>query len=339
MKIKFYKEAKIGIIVTLAIVILIWGMSYLKGNNLLKRKYIYYAIYDRIEGLEETAPILINGFKVGLVKEVYIDQADIDHITIELAIKRDIKIPKNSIASIFSSDLMGTKAVKIVLSDSLAYYNFGDTLISEVEADLTEQVSIQMLPLKRKAEDLMKEMQEALVIIKSVFSDTAQMNLVKSFESIKITTENLKNTSYTIDTLMQSEKIKLSNIFTNIESITQNIKKNNKEISLAIQNISNISDSIAKANMLSTLNSIENSLLQISEITEKINIGEGSIGQLVNNDTLYYNIESASKNLNALIEDIKLNPKKYVHFSVIDMGKTVYELDEEKIKLKNRKSK
>jgi len=339
MKIKFYKEAKIGFIVTLAIVILIWGMSYLKGNNLLKRKYIYYAIYNRIEGLEETAPVLINGFKVGLVKNIYINENNIDQITIEMVVKRDIKIPKNSTANIFSSDLMGTKAVKILLTDSVMLHKYGDTLRSEVEADLTEQVSIQMLPLKKQAEDLMQEMREALEVIKYVFNENTRDNLSKSFESIKLTIYNLENTSYTLDTLMQSEKIKLSNIFTNIESITRNINKNNKEISLAIQNISNISDSIAKANLLTTLNNIENSLLQVSEITEKINIGEGSLGQLVNNDTLYYNIESATKNLDALIEDIKMNPKKYVHFSVIDMGKTIYELDEKKIKLKNRKSK
>ncbi|MFC2136664.1 MlaD family protein [Bacteroidota bacterium] len=339
MKIKFYKEAKIGLIVTLAIVILIWGMSFLKGNNILKRKYIYYAIYERIEGLEETAPVLINGYKVGLVNKVYIDKADINHITIELAIKREIEIPRNSIAIIFSSDLMGTKAVKILLTDSLSRHEYGDTLISKVEADLTEQVSIQMLPLKKQAEDLMQEMQEALEVIKYVFNESTRDNLSKSFESIKMTIYNLEKTSYTLDTLMQGERTKLSNIFSNIESITQNINKNNTAITQAIQNISNISDSIAKANLLTTLHSIENSLLQISEITEKINVGEGSIGQLVNNDTLYYNIESATKNLDALIDDIKLNPKKYVHFSVIDMGKTVYELDEEKIKLKNRKSK
>ncbi len=338
MKIKLYKEAKIGIVVTLAIVLLIWGLSFLKGNNILNRKYIYYAIYDRIEGLEETAPVLINGFKVGVVGDVYINKTDINKIMVEFAIKRDIKLPKKSIASIFSMDLMGTKGVKIILSDNETFHNYGDTLISEVEADLTEQVSIQMLPLKKQAEDLMKEMQEALEVVKYVFNESTRDNLAKSFESIKLTIYNLEKTSFTIDTLMQNEKTKLSNIFANIESITQNIKNNNQEISEAIQNIASISDSMAKANILTTLNNIESSVLQLSEITEKINAGEGSIGQLVNNDTLYYNIESATRNLNALIEDIKMNPKKYVHFSVIDMGKTVYELDEEKIKLKNRKS-
>lgn len=335
MKIK--KEAKIGFVITLAIFLLFWGMNYLKGKNILKRKNIYYVVYDKIEGLQVTAPVLINGFKVGLVDDVYLNESDINQITVELAINKNIKIPENSVASIFSSDLMGTKSIKIISSNSDLRHKEGDTLIPAVEADLTEQVSIQMLPLKHKAEDLMKDMQEAIEIIKYVFNENTRNNLDKSFESIKLTIYNLENTSLTLDTLLKTEKVKLSQIFSNIESISTNLKNNNAEIKHALANFSSISDSIAQANLKSTINNIQSTFIQLAAITEKINNGEGSIGQLVNNDTLYYNIEAATLNLDALIKDIKLNPKKYVHFSIVDKGKTVYISEEGKIVEKNNK--
>ncbi len=202
---KIRKEAKIGILVFIAIAILVWGMNYLKGINILSSKDKYYVVYDRIEGLQRTSPILLRGYKIGFVGDIYFNETN-NNIIVELMIDNNFKLPKNTIASIFSSDLMGTKAVKFLLTDSTTYHSVGDTLLPMVEADLTEQVSVQMLPLKNQAEDLMKDMQEALVVLKQLFNEKTRDNLTRSIESVKSTINNLNNTTSAIDELLNSEK-------------------------------------------------------------------------------------------------------------------------------------
>ncbi len=311
------KEVKIGGVAVIAVSLMIWGFNYLKGKNILKQTNIYYGVYHNIEGLAETAPVLLKGYKVGQVDEIYFNtQYAPDRLIVKFSVEDRIMIPKGSVANIFSSDLLGTKAVKLLLSESDEYLESGDTLVAAVETDLKEQVSIQMLPLKNKAEDLMVEMQEALEVVRYVFNENTQKNLRKSFESIKNTIANLENTTSNLDTLLNEEKKQLAGIFRNVEAITANIRDNNEALSMAIQNISNISDSLAKANLNQTMRNAEKVFLQTGEIMEKINQGEGSIGMLVNNDTLYYNLQSTSKELDKLILDIRNNPGKYLNFSV-----------------------
>ena len=317
---KIRQEVKIGFFILLAIVILIWGLNYLKGINIFSAKDKYYAIYDRIEGLQENAPVLLKGFKIGIVGNIYFENDNKEDIFVEIMIDRDFRLPLNTMAIIFSSDLMGSKSIKLMPSNSDKFHEVGDTLISLVEADLTEQVSVQMLPLKSKAEDLMKEMQEALEVVRLLFNERTRDNLIKSIESIKSTINNLNNTSYAIDSVLNVEKDNLSDIISNIESITKAIRENNQEISLAIQNISAISDSIARSNLTATINNINSAFAEINEITRKINSGEGSAGALVNNDTLYYNLDKTVKDLDILIKDINKNPGKYINISVFGAG-------------------
>ena len=143
----------------------------------------------------------------------------------------------------------------------------------------------------------------------------------QSFESIRYTIQNLESTTYNLDTLVVTQRFRLANIIGNVESITANIKKNNDKINNIIANFSNISDTLAKAKIASTINNADKTLKDFSEIIAKVNRGEGSLGMLVNNDTLYNNLEGASKELNKLVEDIKLNPKRYLNFSVFGGSK------------------
>lgn len=315
-------EIKIGIIAVIALALLFWGFNYLKGKNMLKQTNRYYGIYDNVEGLKETAPVLLKGYKVGQVDAIYFNREYApDKLTVAFSVEKRFKIPSRSVASIFSSDLMGTKAVRLELSEGETYLVDGDTLVSEVEASLQEQVSVQMLPLKNKAEDLMLEIQKALEAMQYVFNESTQKNLRKSFESIKNTIASLESTSSALDTLVQEEKAELAGIFQNVASITTTIRNNNEALSHAIQNISAISDSIAAASLTQTIGNAERVFMETGSIMEKINRGEGSLGLLLHNDSLYRNLESTSKSLDKLVRDINENPKKYLRFSVFDFGK------------------
>lgn len=332
MTFKISSFAKTGIVVFVTILLFIWGLNYLKGINFLNPENKYYVVYPKVDGLEKSADVLINGFKVGQVRSIYFEENMSGNLVVIIAIDDKFNLPFNTVAKIYSSDLMGTKSIELLLTDSMNIYISGDTLAGSLEGGLKEQVSIQMLPLKNKAEDLMVEIEKAIIAVQSVFNEKTIDNLTKSIESIKFTIKNLETTSYSIDTLVENEKLKLANIFSNIESITSNLKQNNSALNNTIQNISAISDSIAKSNIKIAFTSAANALVQVDSIVEKINNGSGSLGLLLNNDTLYYNLVDAAYNLNRLVEDLRVNPKRYVHFSVFDIRKTVYTEEKDKAK-------
>ncbi|MFH2095806.1 MAG: MlaD family protein [Bacteroidota bacterium] len=329
-----------GFFALLSIAILVWGINYLGGNNFFVKENKYYAVYERIDGLVESSPVMIKGLKVGKVREIYFIEDSINNINVlvSFVIDDDLRIPDSSVAEIVSIDLMGSKAINLILTSVDSYHDIGDTLFSDIENDLKEQVSQQMLPLKKKAEDLMLSIDSVMSVIQYIFNESTRENISKSFLSIKKTIQNLERTSITLDTLVQNEKGKLSRIFSNIESISANLRNNNAQLTTVITNFAAISDSLAKADIVNTVEKANSALTQIDRIMTKINNGEGTLGLLLNNDTLYNNLEKAANDLDLLIKDIEANPKKYMHFSIFDFGKT-YILDEDGNPVRNRNPK
>ncbi|MFA8436104.1 MAG: MlaD family protein [Marinifilaceae bacterium] len=321
---KISKDAIIGIVVIISIGILIWGVNFLKGMDIFTKERSYYAKYTRVDGLKNSSPVTLKGYKVGLIKRIAFSDRSANYLIVEFSVQQNFQFPKNSVARIISSDIMGTKEIKIIPGDSKEMLQPGDTISGSIEGDLKEQVSMQMLPLKTKAERLMSSVDSVLAVIQYIFNENARENLSKSFTSIRQTIQNLESTSGTLDTLMTNQKGKLSSIFTNVDSITYNLKNNNQNISNILNNFSTISDSLAKAKIGTTLIQANSALSMADSILIKINAGEGSMGALVNNDTLYQNLESASQHLSELLADLKENPKKYVRFSLFDAGRTVY---------------
>lgn len=314
---KLSKEVRIGIVVTIAIVLFIYGYNFLKGKNLFSKEKKYYAVYYHVDGLVEANAVQINGFKIGRVSNVGLYPKDPGKVIVTFSLNNDdIQIPKNSIAKIVSSDLMGTRAVQLLLGNSKEYVQPGDTLLSDIQATLSEEVNAQVTPLKEKAENLILSIDSVMSVVQIVLNKDARENLSKSFESIKIAIETFQKTSMRFDTLIVTEKSKISNIFSKIEIISTGIANNNDKLSNIINNFSNISDSLAKANVKETLEKTSAALNQASMIMDKINKGEGSMGMLINNKDLYQHLDSAATNVNKLVNDLNTHPKKYVHFSI-----------------------
>ena len=151
---KVKSEVKIGLVGIIAIFILVWGINFLKGNNIFGDSNKYYAIYSNIDGLESSSPVRINGLTVGSVTEIYFHPNNSGDIIVEFTLNDDIRFPINSVAKIYNSDIMGTKAVQLIYGNSNSYASFGDTLFADVEDGLKEEVNKQVLPLKNKAEEL-----------------------------------------------------------------------------------------------------------------------------------------------------------------------------------------
>ena len=315
---------RIGLLILTAIALFIWGINYLKGKNVFNPESKYYVVYKNVSGLAVANSVLINGYKIGQVSKIQFVQDTSEYLIVTLLIEDKFKIKKGAIAEIFSEDIMGTKAVRIIKNNATELHINGDTLNSAIEGDLKEQVNMQILPLKRKAESLLSSLDSAIIIVRSVFNKKTQENLKRTFASIKITISNLERTTFTLDTILNSEKSKLAKIFSNVESITGNLKNNNKKLTNIINNFSSVSDSLAKADIASTLNKADKALLEFNHILKTINEGDGTVSQLLYNDTLYNNIENASYHLSRLLRDMHENPKRYVHFSILDLGKTIY---------------
>ncbi len=301
-------EIKIGIIITIAIAVTIWGLNFLKGRNILQRVNLYYAIYDDINGLEKNSKIFINGYKIGQVGSIEFNTGGNNKLKIMLEIGMDYKLPLQSQAILYDADFMGTKAIQIIPGESDRYHTDGDTLLSGVRAGITDQLEKQLAPVKEKAENL-------LVTADSLMTAMAYVFDRESAELLRSSIRKLENSIDGVEGMM-ADNGKLSLLIEHLESITLNLKQHNEQLAAAMGNIESITDSIAKSDLKQTINNTNKTLEQTHQILEKINEGEGTIGMLVNDDSLYHNLSALSKELDLLLKDLQENPKKYVNVSV-----------------------
>ncbi len=312
---KISNETKVGILATVAITVLILGYSFLKGTDLFMREDELYAVYPNIDGLTESKPVLVNGFKIGRVSKLTL--APDGKIIAEFQISPGYNIPKNTIARLESTDLLGGKAIVFELGNSKAYAADGDTLTAFIQEGFMDQVK----PIQKKADQIASRLDSILESVNNTLNPKFQKNFDRSFASIANTLENLERTSRKVDGLMDSETAKISGILSNLQSISTNFKNNNQKISAIVANFEQISDQTAKANIGQTLINANQAVKDLQQVISKINAGEGSIGLLINDKKLYDNLAQSAENLDKLMVDLKANPKRYVHFSVFGGGK------------------
>lgn len=319
---KISKYTKLGFLIIASLAILIWGVNYLKGIDLLKRNANYYVVYDKIDGLLVSSAVNINGYQVGQVSNIEFMSDYSGRLFVTLSLEGDFKIGKGSVAKIVSSDIMGTKSIKMEIEQSGVYYASGDTIPGSIEGDLKEQVSLQVLPLKKKAEELIASLDSAMTVVTYVFNQRTRENLVESFENINRTVANIESASGELNKIMSGGQI--NSIISNVDVITESIRKNTGNIENIVKNLSSLSDSISTLSISPILTEIGESVAGINEIIRKLNSNESTAGMLINDPVLYKNINSLAGSLDLLLKDIRINPKRYVHFSAFNVGKDVY---------------
>lgn len=319
MKIK--REYRIAFFAIIVLAAFVLGINYLKGIDIFRKHRKFFAVYNQIGGLVEAAPISVNGLKIGNVSKIYFDQSKPGLIVVEMTVYNSLQIPSNSIARIFSPDIMGTKNIDIILGDSPVWAQNGDTLTSEMQASLSDEVNRQVAPLKKKAEDLMLSIDTLVTTVQAVFNSKARENLSLSFDHIRQTISTLEHTTFGIDTLVYGQRSRIERILFNIESISKNFRENDQKINTIITNFAAVSDSLAKSNIRQTFQNLNSSVTQLNEVAEKINKGEGTLGLLLNDKALYTNLEKSGKQLDQLLLDMKLNPGRYLNFSVFPPSK------------------
>lgn len=315
MNIKLKKEVKVTLVFFVTLLLFIWGVNFLKGSDLFSSNRKFYAVYDNIDGLMVANPVQINGLKVGMVTKIDFLDDNSGKIEVEMTVDNSIGIPKNSVAEIASPDLLGGKVVRLILGTGTMAEN-KDRFAGRVQLAMTDKMLAEINPIKLKAESMISSLDTILLSVKSVFNAQNQQNLATSFNHIQLTLEHLSSTMETIDYAVSGNKNNISEFIASLSAITKNIKNNDKKITNIIENFSSISDTLAKANFAQTIKSTEKAISDFQVMLDKVNRGEGSLGQLANNDTLYFNLQKSSASLDALLKDLKAHPKRYIHFSV-----------------------
>ncbi len=325
---KISREIRIGAFGIITVALFVIGVNFIKGKDIFHRHRTFYAVYGSISGIQDAAPVTLNGLEIGKVTGLQFLSDTSSNIILELTIYKSVFIPSNSIARISSIDFLGTKNIEVILGDDKKPAIDGDTLSGGIQMSLTEEVNKQVAPIKEKAENLLSSLDTMVTVLQMVFNSETRKNIEASFLSIRTTLTTLESTSYNLDTLVYGQRKRLERIMFNIESITENFRKNDENISNVLKNFSAISDSLAKANIAGTLNNVNTVLVHVADITEKIDKGQGSLGLLLNDQKLYNNLNSSAEQLDKLIEDMKLNPYRYVNVSVFPYSKKRMEYTE-----------
>ena len=308
------KEFKIGFFAIASIIALVFGVNYLKGINILNDNSDVYAVYENIGGLQVGSPVLVNGYKVGMVSNIDLLTEQNQNLLVTISLDKEFDMAKNTVCKIVNQDLMGTKGIALILGDTDELVRGGDTLIGGIEATLQDEVNAQILPLKNKAEELIGSIDSLMMIVTAVLNKDTRDNLRNSLSSLDKTFELMSQTMVRVDSMVDINDDRIAKVVKNLESITSNLENSNGEIKTILTNFATLSDSLVKADIATVLQNV-------SDITTKINNGEGSIGLFLKDDKIYANFEKSTRELASLLEDIKKNPSRYVNFSIIGGGK------------------
>ena len=233
MKVK--REVKLALTAIAAVVILIWGINFLKAKALFDRNNVFYGIYDRVDGLKVSSSVIYRGYSVGQVSAIQFTGERYDKVLVQFTVGKKLQISSNTIAAIRSADLMGSKAINLIPGDATTYAQSGDTLRTELELGIMEQLNKQLEPLKKKAETVMVSLDTVLVALQEIFSEDANGNIRGSLKSVSRTLDNVEHASGTLNDLLANESSRISKILENINSITGNLE-NSLVVSQGIAN-------------------------------------------------------------------------------------------------------
>ncbi len=329
---KLSREFKVGLVAIISILLLYWGFNYLKGQNIFEDKRVFYGVYTRVDGLTAARPIMINGYQVGQVEQVYFHPDGSGKLMVKFQMTSEFPIAKNTIASIQSTDLLGEKSIEFILGNSQEQAKSGDTLVSNIKLTLTEEVNQQVAPLKSKAESLFASMDTVLTLVSGFLNDETQDNFMETFNSVRRSFQQLENTVQNLDYTLDETKGNIVLSVQNISDVTATLSDNTDQLGNTINNLNSITDSLSRVRFVETFESLERALAATESVMQKIDNGEGSMGLLVNDPDLYNNLEDASRQLDLLLLDIKYNPKRYINFSVFGKERAYDEAELMKMK-------
>ena len=310
------REFKVGVIVLAALSVLYWGINFLKGSSLFEAGIDVYAIYEDTEGIMKSQNVTLNGFAIGKVSDVYFHPNHSGKIVVKMKITTDYPITVNSIAEIRSADLLGAKEIALLLENGNVLIEAGDTLRSSTEVSISESINKEVLPVKLKAERLLASLDSTVNILSGFLGGEMQEEFRTSFDNVNRSISNLGAITDEISLYMSENREALGSATQNLERLTNMLNENRDELDRVFNNLANISDTLARANAGEAMRSLSKTATRLDAITSNIEAGEGTLGKLVANDSLYNEVNRAILSLDKLLEDIKEHPGRYVEISI-----------------------
>ena len=296
------KEIKAAFFVLTTIFLFIFGFNFLKGSSLLDKQKTVYAVYDEVDGLLVGANVMINGLSIGNVIDLdFLPNST--KIVVTLKVKDKINFSSNSSATIYETGVLGGLAIAIepIFQKGMVVKS-GDTLNSNIRPGLTELINRQIEPLQRKLESTLTSVDSIFSGASYVLNKETQNDIKESLNTLTSAVKAINNSSLIIEKTLTEKNTQINNSIDNIESITTNL--------------SNVSKELNNFGIAGVLSNLEKSVDGINLIVSNLNSDNSSLGKLISNDDVYENLNLSIESLNLLINDIKTNPKKYVHFSV-----------------------
>lgn len=298
---KVSREIKTAVLVIISIILFIWGYSFLKGKNLFDNSNKLFVVYENVAGLAPSAPVTLNGLTIGKVNSISINPDG--KLLVELHITTDFPIAKTSIAEIYDSGLVGGR--QIAIKPNLLDKNYtvsGDYLQASSKLGLTDALAQQLEPLQAKIQQLLENADVLFSNVNDILDTKTRQNLKNSIASLNTTLSEFSVASKNINGLLAENKSKLNNTLNNVDKVSGNF--------------ATISDSLAKANLGQTVKNLEKTLAKVDKIMAELEQGNGTMGKLIKDETMYTNFAKTSKELELLLQDLRLNPTRYVNVSL-----------------------
>lgn len=297
----FSREVKIGASVLVALLALVFGINYLKGVNIFKAANYYYASYTNVAGLAQSAPVTLNGYKVGLVREVAYEYDNPGHVRVELSLDRQLRLPEGTAAAIVT-DMLGTSTIELRMGTSPNYIEVGQKLQAIEGSGLMDKVSTELMPTIIQ---IAPHIDSLVVALTAIAADPALQSSVKRLDVIMA---NLEKSTTQLDRAMGA----MPSIMNNANATMANVKEISANISQVSQALAVLSDDLKNMPLDSTLTHLNNITANLDEATEKLNSSNSSLGLLLNDPGLYNNINNSAAHIDSILIDLKKQPKRYI---------------------------
>lgn len=314
------KEVKIGLLVIVALGFLFWGYNFLRGSNIFNSGNTFYGIYPSVEGVNEGGPVFYRGYKVGSIYDISLSEEEPGAFKVTFGVQRALPVAVDAVAQIYSTDILGSKAIQILPGKDSEVLVSGSRIRSGVASDLKEQVTDEIIPLKEKAELLMARLDTVLAGVSVLFTEENKAGLEQAVKDFNASMSHLQHTTGSINQAL-AEGGSINRSLTNLEGFTEVLQQQGANVGTSLENLAAFSDELGQL-PLGDIGHKADSLLSA------LNEGEGSLGQLLRDETLYLNMNDAVANMDRLMVDIRQNPSRYLSFSAINFGRKVYITDE-----------
>jgi phospholipid/cholesterol/gamma-HCH transport system substrate-binding protein len=312
--VKISNETKVGAIAVVTITILILGFNFLKGKKLFSSSTTIFGKYGNVQGLQNSNPVVINGLQVGTVYRISTDK-DMRQIIVELNITKDIHIPNNSIA-VIKPNPVGTTSIEIKLGDAVKNLADKDTIYTEANAGIFNDILKKVDPVLYEVRKAVTSLDTLMGSINAVIDPRARNNIGATLENLNRITASMMITTASLQSLLNEQTGALAKTLNNMSSVTGNLAANNQKISSVVTNLDSATTKLARLDLQKTLTTLDMTINDLKAMVGKFNSDSGSLGMLLNDTRLYNNLASTGNKLNLLLDDIRINPKRYVSISV-----------------------